>query len=172
MDVDFAVQCDLYIKNTIQEIHNDKIKASATVQANKKNTEWIETRTEATATRKNLTDEIKLFCEYAELQRGDKYPKQCPYYIQLTNLVYKVLHIEKPKGNQKLRDVYDGSVVEAIECLEDMLCVLLKSNTEQEIEYHDAFKAIKGKLSDEAIKLKSEIDVMAVSQAPEKDRAN
>ncbi len=141
LNVDFAVQCDMYIKNIIQEIHNDKIISNATAQANKENTDWIQAREKATDTRNKLTDVIKEFCQYAQQQRGSFYKDgRCPYYAKLTSLVYKVLGIKKPKGTRTIRDVFSGAVVQKIEYLEDMLIELLKSHIQQETEYHEAFK--------------------------------
>ncbi len=141
LNVDFAVQCDMYIKNTIQEIHNDKIISNATAQANKENTDWIQAREKATDTRNKLTDVIKEFCQYAQQQRGSFYKDgKCPYYAKLTSLVYKALKIKKPKGTKTIRDVFNGAVVQKIENLEEMLIELLKSYIQQETEYHEAFK--------------------------------
>jgi len=144
LNIEFAVKCDMYIKKMIQETHNDRIKANATAEANKSNSEWIEARSKATVTRNNLTDTIKTFCEYAELNRDKPYKdNRCPYYIKLTNLVYQALDIKKPKGAKNVRDVYSGAVVGMVEYLEDMLINLLKSHIQQGTEYHEAVKSIK-----------------------------
>jgi hypothetical protein len=154
LNVDFAVKCDMYIKQQIQQIHNEKITANATAKANRANSEWIKTRETSTQTRNTLTDAIKTFCEYAELQRETKYKNnKCPYYIKLTSLVYKALNIKKPKGTYILRDVFSGAIVEKIEYLEDMLTNLLKSHIEQETEYHEAFKNIKDMIAYEVMLL-------------------
>ena len=144
LNVEFAVQCDMYIKQQIQEAHNEKITASATTKANKLNDDWLQVRKTSTQTRNTLTDEIKAFCEYAQLQREETYKNdKCPYYIKLTSLVYKALNIKKPKGTYTARDIFSGAVVEKIEYLEDILTNLLKSHIEQDTEYHEAFKTIK-----------------------------
>jgi hypothetical protein len=155
LNVDFAIQCDMYIKNTIQEIHNDKIIAKATAKANQANTEWASARDEAIKARNTLTNAIKSFCEYAELNRGRTYKKgKCPYYIKLTSLVYEVLNIQKPKGTKEARNVFNGATVEKIKYLEEMLIRLLKSHIQQKTEYHEAYKSIKEALKYEVSLLK------------------
>lgn len=120
LDVEFAVRCDMYIKQVIQEAHNDKIIADATAKANKLNDEWLITRKESTTTRKHLTNAIKTFCSYAEMQRGESYPAgKCKYHLLFTKLIYKSLKLEKPKGNINPRDFYCGAIVEKIEHLEN-----------------------------------------------------
>ena len=154
LNVEFAVMCDMFIKQQIQQAHAEKIEAHAIAKANKLNEEWIKARAEAVTTRNELTDAIKAFCEYAQIQRGEVYKKgKCPYYIKLTTLVYKSLGIKKPKGTQTPRDVFAGATVEKIEYLEDMLINLLNSHIQQETEYHEAFKSIKELIKYEALLL-------------------
>ena len=155
LNVEFAIQCDMYIKNTIQEIHNDKIIAKVTAKANQANTEWASARDEAIKARNTLTSAIKSFCEYAELNRGKRYKRgKCPYYIKLTSLVYEVLNIQKPKGTKEARNVFNGATVEKIKYLEEMLIRLLKSHIQQGTEYHEAYKSIKEALRYEVSLLK------------------
>ena len=144
LDIKFAVQCDMYIKKMIQKTHNEKIEAEATAKANKDNDEWLEAREKAKETRKGLSDTIKAFCEYAETERGELYKSgRCPYYIKLTNLVYKTLELQKPKGARSARDVFNGAIVEKIEYLEDVLSNLLEEHIQHGTEYHEAYKNIK-----------------------------
>jgi len=144
LDIKFAVQCDMYIKKMIQKTHNEKIEAEATAKANKDNDEWLEAREKAKETRKGLSDTIKAFCEYAQTERGELYKKgRCPYYIKLTNLVYKTLELQKPKGARSARDVFNGAIVEKIEYLEDVLSNLLEEHIQHGTEYHEAYKNIK-----------------------------
>ena len=151
LDVEFAVKCDMYIKQKLQEIHNDKITADATAKANNANNEWLLMRAEAVETRNNLTEAIKEFCEYAGANRDKPYKdNKCPYYIKLTNLVYKSLGLKKPRGAKVVRDVFSGAVVEKIEYLENMLMNLLKDSIAQGTEYHEAFKNIKELINYEA----------------------
>ena len=152
LNVDFAVQCDMYIKQKIQQIQNDKLIANTTAEANKLNDEWLEAREKATKARNRLTDTIKSFCEYAGANRAEPYKEnKCPYYIKLTNLVYKSLGIKKPKGAKSARDVFSGAVVEKINHLEGMLIKLIESNIQQETEYHEAYKSIKELINYEAL---------------------
>jgi len=154
LDVEFAVMCDMYIKEQIQQAHAQKIEAHAIAKANQANEEWLKARAEAIATRNELTDATKAFCEYAQQQRGEAYKKgKCPYYIKLTALVYKALNIKKPKGTKTPRDIYSGAVVEKIEYLEVMLINLLYSHIQQGTEYHEAYKNIKELVEYEALLL-------------------
>ena len=151
---EFAVKCDMYIKQKIQEIHNEKLIAKAKAEANQANQEWLSVRYSGKATRKHLTDAIKLFCEYAskqrEAQKGKDYYDRCPYYIKLTQLVYKALGLKKPKSVINPREIFNGATVERIEYLEDMLANLINDAISQELEYHEAFKSIKEAIHYEA----------------------
>ena len=149
LDVEFAVRCDMYIKQVIQQSHNDKITAEATAKANRDNLDWLMMRTEAKATRKSLTNAIKAFCDYAEKQRGKSYPAECKYHVLFTKMIYKALNIKKPKGNINPRDVYAGAVVESIEHLERLVIKLIYANIKKGAEYHQAFKSIKQSVYDE-----------------------
>ena len=149
LDVEFAVRCDMYIKQKIQQSHNDKITAEATAQANKDNLDWLIMRTEAKATRKSLTNAIKAFCTYAEEQRAESYPAECKYHVLFTKMIYKALDIKKPKGDVNPRDVFNGAVVEKIEYLERLVIKLIYANIKKRVEYHQAFKSIKQSVNDE-----------------------
>jgi len=152
LDIKFAVQCDMYIKETIQQIHNDKLIAEATAKANKDNDEWLQAREKAKETRKGLSDTIKAFCEYAQAERGEPYKSgKCPYYIKLTNLVYKSLGLQKPKGARSARDIFNGAIVEKIDYLEDRLSNLLEEHIQHRTEYHEAYKNIKEIINYEAL---------------------
>ena len=151
LNVEFAVKCDMFIKQKLQEVHNDKIISESTAEANKANDEWLLMRVESVDTRNNLTEAIKDFCEYASVNRFKPYKdNKCPYYIKLTNLVYKSLGLKKPKGAKSARDVFSGAVMEKIEYLEDMLINLLRDFIAQDREYHEAFKNIKELINYEA----------------------
>ncbi len=151
LNVEFAVKCDMYIRQKLQEVHNDKLVADATAKANKANEVWLLMRAEAVETRNNLTDAIKEFCEYAEEQRAETYKaNQCPYYIKLTNLVYKSLGLKKPKGAKVARDIFSGAIVAKVEYIEEMLINLLRDAIAYGAEYHEAFKSIKESINYEA----------------------
>ncbi len=152
---EFAVKCDMYIKHKIQEIHNEKLIAQAKAQANQENEEWLRVRNNGKETRKQLTDAIQLFCNYAstqrEAQKGKGYgDDKCPYYIKLTQLVYKALGLKKPKSVKNPREIFNGATVEKIEYLEERLLYLIKTHIQQSTEYHEAFKSIKEAITHEA----------------------
>jgi len=114
---EFAVRCDLYIKYVIQQSHDEKVSARASISANKANDKWLEARDHGKDTRKLFTDKVKEFCEYAEEQRGEPY-KLCPYYKHITDAIYAYIGVSAPKADQSPRDVYSGDVVEAVEVAE------------------------------------------------------
>ena len=154
LNVEFAIKCDMYIKQKIQEAHNEKIILKATQEANRANNEWVKAREHSIHIRKALSRTIKSFCEYAQLQRGEAYKNdKCPYYIRLTSLIYKALNLKQPKRGYTIRDIYNGAVVEKIEYLENILINLLEQHIETKTEYHKAFKSIKEIITYEAIKL-------------------
>lgn len=144
LDVEFAVKCDLYLKQKIQEAHDELITTRATIAANKANDNWVLTRETGKATRRSLTDTIKSFCKYAEDSREAPYrDSQCPYYPLLSKLVYDVLEIKRPKGKKPLRDVFSAPIVAEIKRMENILMELIDDVTAKEMEYHKAFKYIR-----------------------------
>lgn len=147
LNVDFAIQCDLYIKGKIQEVQNERIAAQATAAANQKNDAWLEARKKSKYTRKNFTDVIKDFCDYAEAQRDEVYPvNRCPYFHKLTSMAYDVLGIVKPK-NGNPRDIFSGDVVESIERIELAIMHKLELLMLEAVEYHKIFKLVKKHIS-------------------------
>ncbi len=144
LSVEFAVDCDLYLRRKIQEAHDEKIRTKATIDANKANEDWNIVRVEGKKTRKNLTDIIKTFCKYAEDSREEPYKdNNCPYYPLLSKLVYDVMGIKRPKGKKPLRDVFATPIIKEINHLEDVLIDLIDDVIANEVEYHEAFKIIK-----------------------------
>lgn len=121
---EFAVKCDLYIKNKIQEVHDEKSKDIGRAEANKENKDWREAREHGKDTRKLLQDKVKEFCKYAEEQRESPY-RSCPYYKLVTDAIYNFVGVEIPKGVKLRRDVYSGEIVEAIESSELKVIKLL-----------------------------------------------
>lgn len=93
---------------------------------------------------------VKEFCNDAQMQREKKkgkYPNgKCPYYIKLTNLVYKSLGLKKPKGAHNTRNIFNGATVERIESLEEVLLNLIIDFLSKEIKYHEAYKKIQEKI--------------------------
>lgn len=131
LNKEFAVKCDLYIKRKIKEVHDEKSKNIGRIQANKANKEWVETRDNGKNSRKLLTDKIKEFCEYAELQRGEPY-KICPYYKHITDAIYAYIGVKVSKDDRTSRDVYSGDIVEDIETAELKVITILDEVMESE----------------------------------------
>lgn len=138
LDPEFAVKCDFYIKNKIQEFHDEKISTKVAIQTNKANQEWSEVRNHGKYTRKAFTDKVKEFCKYAELQRGKPY-SICPYYKLITDAIYTYLGVSISKVGQSPRDIYSGAVVEAIEAAELEVIKLI----EEIMELNGSRKGIK-----------------------------
>lgn len=156
LNADFAVLCDRYIREIIQQMHSDRLINKALATANKLNDEWLQVRAESKETRNELSEAIKVFCEYASGQRGCDY-KNCPYYMQFSKMVYKSLNIKKPTGAKSVRDIYSGAVVEMIDCLESMLTKLIHDHISQGVEYHEAYKSIKELVAYEAMLINDEV---------------
>ncbi len=141
LDVRFAVKCDLFIRNTIQEAHDEAVAAKATIKANEQNLNWGILREHGKATRKAETDMIQYFCVYAQKQRGEPYKKnKCPYYILLSKLPYEVLGIKKPKGK---RNQLPEPILAEVERIENIMLQLIGEVIADELEYHEAFRVIK-----------------------------
>lgn len=144
LDVDFAVKCDMYLRNKIQEAHDELVATRATINANKANEIWTPIRKQSKETRKRLTDTIKTFCKYAEDSRGATYKdNKCPYYILLSKLVYDVLELKRPKDRKPLRDIFSAPIVAKIEQMEEEQTILIEEVITNGMEYHEAFKYIK-----------------------------
>jgi len=144
LSIEFAVDCDLYLRSKIQEAHDEKTRIVATLEANKANDGWVTIREDGKETRKSLTDTIENFCRYAEDGREEPYENnKCPYYVLLTELVYDALGINRPEGKTPLRDVFAKPIVKEIERLEGILIELIEEVIFDEVEYHKAFKHIK-----------------------------
>lgn len=147
LSVEFAVKCDLYIKHKIQEAHDELITTKATIKANKANEAWTITRETGKATRRSLTDTIKMFCKYAEDSREAPYKdSKCPYYLLLSKMVYDVLKLKRPKGKKPLRDIFSAPIVTEIKHMEDKLIGLINEVIVEDMEYHKAFKYIKNEM--------------------------
>ncbi len=121
LDVEFAVKCDIFIKETIQNAHDNKIRVNATVSANLANDEHFGLRTQSKETNKNLKDIIKDFCLYAENEKGEKYDKGCPMYVTIAKAIYQYMGLEQLPKNVNKRDYYTANEVELIEWYELML---------------------------------------------------
>ena len=145
---EFAVKCDLYIRQKIQQCHDEKISTRAAIQANKKNQKWLEARDHGKDTRKLLTDKIKEFCQYAEQQRGRPY-KMCPYYKHVTDAIYAYIGVSIPKAGQSPRDVYSGDIVEAIETAELVVIDLLDEVMDLNLSRKGIKTLISGRLVNE-----------------------
>lgn len=151
LNPEFAVMCDMFIRDTIRKINEAKIAEKAIAKANRDNEEWLKARTQAKEARRELTSAIKAFCNYAQASRGEPYRAgKCPYYVKLTKLIYKALGIAQPKGATPPREIFNGATLEKIEHLEALLYDLIKEEIEQCTEYHEAYKHIKATIEEEA----------------------
>ncbi len=119
----------------------EAVASKATIAANKANDNWNPVRIIGKETNKSFKDSVKTFCQYAEVQRGESYPKnRCPYYFKLTNLTYDALRVKKPKGK---KDELSAPILAEVSRLENKMMILIDDVIADEVEYHKAFKRIK-----------------------------
>lgn len=154
LSIEFAVDCDLYLRSKIQDAHDEKTRAEATIAANEANDRWMIEREVGKKTRKTLSDAIKNFCRYAENGREEPYENnKCPYHVLFTKLVYDALGINRPKGNKPLRDIFSAPIVAEINRVENAVIDLINEMIVKEMEYHNAFKYIKKQINEVGDKL-------------------
>ena len=106
---------------------------------NKNDKEWLSTRTQGKQIRKNETDVIKEFVQYATSQ-GSKYAKF--YYKHITNATYKALGLlaqNKPKLRDSLNIIQTSELILA----ENKAQQLLKQYMDTGMKYKDIYKFVK-----------------------------
>jgi len=137
----FAIKCDLYIKNKIQEVRDEKSKAAGRIESNKENKNWCEARDHGKDTRKQFTEKVKAFCNFAEEERREPYD-ECPYYKDIPDAIYDYVGVPIPKNGQSPRDIYTAKIVEVIEAAEVEVIELLDEWMIDEEELPKDIKAL------------------------------
>jgi Rha family phage regulatory protein len=100
---------------------------------NHENASWIAARTNGKLVRREETDVIKQFVEYATTQ-GSKSAEK--YYIHITKMTYKALELlTQSKHGEPLRDLASAQELGHIRYLEERAKESLKYGMEQELPY-------------------------------------
>ena len=108
--------------------------------ATEKDEKWLGVRQKSKLERRNFTDEIQEFVEYAK-QHGSSKPEM--YYKHFTKLVNDKLGI--PKGSK--RDDLTQSQLMDIMALERVITMKLPKLITDDMDYHDVYKQIKKLIS-------------------------
>lgn len=112
-----------------------------TAKLNKKDDLWLQFREEGKVFRNKLTrvihDTIVTYRELNENKMNDG-----KYYYHYTSLIYSVLRIDLPKGENP-RDVLDKRMLVRLEDMEDKVADMILKFSQQGIYYKDVYKKIK-----------------------------
>ena len=116
-----------------------------TAKLNKQDDLWVQFREEGKVFRNKLTDAIRV---YIVKYREDNEQKlnDGKYFTNYTNLIYKALNINLPKGANP-RDVLDKRMLVRLEDLEDKVADMIKDYADKGIYYKDVYKIIKRELT-------------------------
>ena len=136
LDDEFAVKCDMLIRNMILHAKEEKARAHGMALANAKNEAWLSTRTDTKAMRQSLTDAIKALTEYAEDARGRPYSFS-PFYPIVTNAIYQFLGLKKPAKGINPRDVFSGDEIIQIAHCEILAEEFILGLIENGADYHE-----------------------------------
>ena len=125
-----------FFEKLINNIESDKLKAIT----NSKDLLWLEFREEGKEYRKKLTKAIKdNVVKYRE--EVEKKLNDGRYFMHYTNLIYKHLKIELPKGAEP-RDTLDKRTLVKLEELEDKVADKIYEYSKK-LHYKNVFKQIK-----------------------------
>lgn len=106
------------------------------------NTEWIESRKSGKVARREVTDTIQQFIEYATAQ-GSSSARF--YYKHFTDATYKALFIVEQKY-PSLRDVLDTIQLISLAAAEQAVTVAIEKGMADKLHYKDIFQIAKEKL--------------------------
>ena len=103
--------------------------------ATKKDTKWLGIRQEAKQTRKQETDQIKLFVEYAKFQGSRNADR---YYVIFSKLINSKLGIESDQ-----RDNLSQETLLDLKALETLVRRRIKKLMDKEVPYKEIYQAVK-----------------------------
>jgi len=112
--------------------------------AQQQNAEWLEQRKNGKVIRREETDIIKEFIEYAKAQ-GSKNAEH--YYMHFTNATHKALFVMVDKYPD-LRNCLSMMQLMNLGTAEHIATVAIKEGMEKQTEYHQIFKEAKNRLID------------------------
>lgn len=109
------------------------------IKANQLNASWIETRNSGKVTRKEETDIIKEFVEYA-ISQGSKNAGN--YYTNLTRMENKALFIIEQKF-ANVREVLDGQQLAILNTCDQAVAKSLRDGMKEHMHYKEIYKKAK-----------------------------
>jgi len=114
-------------------------KALMQVEVNHQNEEWKRLRSDGKAIRKETTDAIKDFIEYAVKQGSTNAVR---YYANITKMENKALFILEQKFDN-LREVLDGQQLSTLRVADKMVQDTLQEGMERSMHYKDIYQLAK-----------------------------
>jgi Rha family phage regulatory protein len=112
--------------------------------------DWKAARLQGKAVRKNTTDTIQDFVEYATNQ-GSKNAKM--YYANITKMEYKALDLleQSKQVTGNFRDTLDLMQIGFLQVAENIASLAMKKGMEDSLNYHDIYTLAKQKVTDYAL---------------------
>lgn len=117
---------------------------------NKQNLSWQEARTNNKIGRREETDVIAQFVEYA-VKQGSKNAKK--YYINLTTLTYRALFLVGSAAPQPFRDLLDTMQMTFLTTAEFMVQSALEEGMKQSMFYKDIYQLARDRVTSFAVQL-------------------
>jgi len=114
-------------------------KALVNIHANHQNKEWQQARIDGKAVRKETTDAIKDFVEYA-VKQGSK--NAVRYYANITKMENKALFILEQKFDN-VRQVLDNHQLSTLKTADRIVYETLQEGMERSMNYKDIYKLAK-----------------------------
>lgn len=114
-------------------------KALVGIQAQHQNKEWQQARLDGKAVRKETTDAIKDFVEYA-VKQGSK--NAITYYSNISKMENKALFILEQKFDN-IREVLNNHQLSTIRMADRIVYEALQEGMERSMDYHDIYKMAK-----------------------------
>ena len=121
-----------------------------TLLKQQKTVDWTAARLQGKAIRKNTTDTIQDFIEYATGQ-GSKNAKM--YYANITKMEYKALDIleQSKQVTGNFRDTLDLMQIGFLQVAENIASLAMKKGMIDELDYHDIYTLAKQKVTEYAL---------------------
>ena len=118
--------------------------------ANQQNLSWQEQRRNGKLARREVTDTIKAFIAYAELQ-GSKNAHH--YYRHITVAAYKALFIIQDQGGKSFRDLLDSMQLSFLTTAEYIAAKAIEDGMESGTPYKDIYKLAKSRIETVALSI-------------------
>lgn len=132
-------------------------KALIQIQVNHQNKEWQQARLDGKAIRKETTDAIKDFIEYAVKQGSTNALR---YYANITNMENKALFILEQKFDN-VRDVLNNHQLSTLKTADRIVYETLQEGMERSMHYKEIFKLAKERVETLATLVKPTIVISA-----------